>query len=104
MVQWARQYSWGKLLFHVPNEEHHHDTDIGVRGGVPDLVLPVPMGGKHGLFIEMKRADGGRLSNNQRLWLGWLNEMGYRAECCHGWQEARDVLAEYMEVDDDSVR
>ena len=95
LVQWARQFAWGRLLFHIPNENHHHDTALGVRAGVPDLMLPVPMGGKHGLFIEMKKI-GGRLSAAQRDWLRWLNELGYEAVCCHGWEEARKALAEYM--------
>lgn len=96
LVQWVRRFPWGRLLFHIPNENHHHDTDLGVRSGVPDLFLPVPMGGKHGLFIEMKREDGGRLSESQRKWLGWLGELGYEATCCHGWREARVAIARYM--------
>lgn len=96
LVQWARKYPWGQLLFHIPNENHHHDTPLGVRSGVPDLMLPVPMGDRHGLFIEMKRADGGRLSETQRKWLTWLNELGYEAVCCHGWGAARDAIERYM--------
>jgi len=99
LVQWARRYPWGQLLFHIPNENHHHDTDIGVRSGVPDLFLPVPMGGRHGLFVEMKRTDGGRLSEAQRRWLGWLSELGYEAVCCHGCEEARDAIVRYMGIE-----
>lgn len=98
LVKWVRKFPWGQLLFHIPNENHHHDTPLGVRSGVPDLMLPIPMDGKHGLFIEMKRADGGRLSEAQRKWLGWLTELGYEAVCCHGWQEAREVIERYMDV------
>lgn len=83
-------------MFHIPNENHHHDTDIGVRAGVPDLFLPVPMNGKHGLFIEMKKAQGGRLSESQKKWLTWLGELGYEATCCHGWLEAREAIEAYM--------
>ncbi len=100
LVQWCRRFPWGQLLFHIPNENHHHDTPLGVRSGVPDLMLPVPMGGRHGLFIEMKRVDGGRLSESQRKWLGWLTELGYEAVCCHGFDEAREVVARYMGVTD----
>lgn len=98
LVQWARRYPWGRLLFHIPNENHHHDTALGVRSGVPDLMLPVPMGGRHGLFIEMKRAKGGRLSESQKRWLGWLRELGYEAVCCHGWKEAKKEIERYMEL------
>lgn len=99
LVQWARHFSWGQLLFHIPNENHHHDTPLGVRSGVPDLMLPVPMDGKHGMFIEMKRAKGGKLSESQKKWLMWLNELGYVAVCCHGWLEAREAIERYMHIE-----
>lgn len=66
---------------------------------MPDLMLPVPMDGKHGMFIEMKRADGGRLSEAQKRWLGWLTELGYEAVCCHGWQEASNAIKRYMRIE-----
>ena len=100
LIQWARQFPWGRLMFHIPNENHHHDTSLGVRSGVPDLMLPVPMNGRHGLFLEMKKADGGRLSESQRRWLGWLTDLGYEAACCHGWEEARRVVEEYMGLEE----
>lgn len=100
LIQWARRFAWGQLLFHIPNENHHHDTDLGVRSGVPDLFLPVPMNGKHGLFIEMKREEGGRLSESQRRWLGWLNELGYEAVRCDGWLKAKEEIARYMNVEE----
>lgn len=100
LVQWVKRYPWGQLMFHIPNENHHHDTPLGVRSGVPDLMLPVPMGGKHGLFIELKRSEGGRLSESQKKWLRWLNELGYEAVCCHGWEAARDAIRAYMGTND----
>ena len=98
LIQWVRQFPWGQLLFHIPNENHHHDTPLGVRSGVPDLMLPVPMDGKHGLFIELKRSSGGRLSESQKKWLGWLRELGYEAVCCCGWQEAKETIERYMNL------
>lgn len=86
-------------MFHIPNENHHHDTPLGVRSGVPDMFLPVPMGGSHGLFIELKRAEGGRLSEAQRKWLTWLGELGYTAVCCHGWEEAKAAIEDYMRAE-----
>ena len=71
---------------------------MGMRKGVPDLCLPVPMHGYHGLFIEMKAA-GGRLSNEQKGWLKALETFGYRAVVCKGWKAARDELEGYMKDD-----
>lgn len=73
---------------------------MGCRKGVPDLCLPIPMQGYHGLYIELK-AERGRMSNEQKRWLSALTQMGYRAECCRGWQEARDLIMKYMEVSND---
>ena len=48
------------LLYHIPNggrrdaKEAAHLKRQGVRAGVPDLCLPVPRGGFHGLYIELK--------------------------------------------------
>ena len=68
----------------------------GVRAGVPDLFLPVATGGKHGLFIEMKRTKGGTISPEQKDWLAHLNEQGYRAEVCKGFEAAKAVIQDYF--------
>lgn len=105
LIQWAKQFPWGQFLFHVPNETTGgqgwivRNSQMGCRKGVPDLMLPIPMHGYHGLFIEMKR-PGGRLDGAQRRWLAALNDLGYLAVCCKGWEEARDALLRYMETED----
>lgn len=68
----------------------------GVRKGFPDLNLPVAKKGFHGLYIELKKTKGGKLSEEQREWLAFLNNEGYKAVCCHGWDEARAVIVDYM--------
>ena len=67
----------------------------GMRPGVPDLFLPVPVGDAHGLFLEMKTRRG-RVSPEQRAWIAWLRAAGYQVEVCHAWWEARDVIVEYL--------
>ena len=71
------------------------NRQMGMRKGVPDLMLPVPMHGYHGLFIEMK-AKNGRLSPEQKNWISALNTFGYLAVVCKGWEEAKKKLEEYM--------
>lgn len=68
----------------------------GVRAGYPDLFLPVARKSFHGLHIELKKSKGGRLSENQKDWLAFLNSEGYQAVCCMGWDEARAVIIDYM--------
>jgi len=102
LVQWARQFTWGQFLFHIPNETTGghgwivRNSQLGCKKGVPDLMLPIPMHGYHGMFIEMKKT-GGRLDGTQRKWLNALTQLGYYAICCHGWEEARDALSGYMD-------
>lgn len=67
----------------------------GVRAGYPDLFLPVAKKDYHGLHIELK-VKKGRLSDSQKDWLNFLNSQGYKAVCCHGWDEARAVIIDYL--------
>ena len=45
--------------------------------GVPDLFLPVPKNGYHGLFIEMK-SEKGCLTENQQWFLTNAESVGYK--------------------------
>lgn len=70
--------------------------DEGVKPGVPDICLPVPRGGKHGLYIELKRRKGGSVSKEQQAWIRALMEQGYMCAVCHGWEKARETILEYL--------
>lgn len=92
-----------QLLYHIPNEGRRSRATgarmraEGLKKGVPDLCLPVPRGGYHGLYIELKRRKGGRVSDDQRGWIEALARMGYRAEICQGWQAAAEMIGKYLE-------
>ena len=73
--------------------------DEGVKAGVPDIFLPVPRGGKHGLYIELKRRKYGRVSPDQLRWMESLMRKGYACAVCHGWEMARDVILDYLRGD-----
>lgn len=68
----------------------------GVRSGVPDISLPYPTSRHHGLYIEMKRKKGGKLSESQRKWLEYLNKAGYLAVVCKGEEQARYTIIKYI--------
>ena len=91
-----------RLMYHIPNggsrdvREARRLSGQGVKAGVPDICLPAARGGYHGLFIELKRRKGGRLSEAQEAWIGALRREGYRAEVCAGFEAARRVVEEYM--------
>lgn len=104
LFQWAvyRRELELKSMFAIPNGgsrnqiEARHLKEQGVKAGVPDIFLPCMRGGYGGLFIEMKRQKGGRLSEAQKEMIDNLRCCGYRVEVCEGWEKARDVITEYM--------
>ena len=107
LFSWAAMQS-GKypelnLLYHVPNGGSRHKAEAGrlraegVKAGVPDLYLPVARGQYHGLYIELKRQRGGRISEEQVRWIDGLLEQGYAAAICKGWQEAASVIIDYLQ-------
>lgn len=102
-AEWASgQYPELKLLYHIPNEGKRSKGTggrmraEGLKKGVPDLCLPVPRGKYHGLYIEMKRVEGGKLSDDQKEWIFNLSRQGYCAERCDGWQKAAELIVAYL--------
>lgn len=106
LIQWVNLQS-GKypelaLLYHIPNGGSRHPAEAarlkqqGVKAGVPDLCLPVARGGYNGLYIELK-AGRNKPTPLQNEWLGWLNQQGYKAVVCWGWQAAKDEIMAYLE-------
>ena len=106
LFQWAAlakgSYPELKILHHVPNGGKRDKVTAarlsaeGVKPGVPDICLPVARSGYHGLYIELKRRTSGRVSAAQRWWIARLQEQGYRALVCYGWQQAREEIEKYL--------
>ena len=106
LFEWADintvKYPCLKNLYAIPNGGKRPKSvaktmkRTGTKRGVPDICLPVPKGKYHGLYIELKRIKDGRLSTEQRQWLRDLDENGYKAVMCKGWQEAVHVLVNYI--------
>ena len=88
-------------IFAIPNGGHRHKAvagklkATGVRKGVLDIFWPLARSGYHGLFIEMKRRSGGRLSAEQRRFKESVELAGYRVEVAEGCAEAQDTLLRY---------
>ena len=106
-----------KLLMAIPNGASYGGgggrwniakrmKDEGVKKGVPDIFLPVPMtylnegqvvGMKAGLWIEMK-AGKNKTSPDQDWWIGKLRDMGYRVEVCYSAEDAIKIIKEYLDL------
>ena len=92
------------LLYHVPNGGSRKKAEAGrfraegVKAGVPDLCLPVARGGFHGLYIELKRQKGSKISDDQKRWLSELGKQGYFTALCKGWEAAAKVITDYLSM------
>jgi hypothetical protein len=106
---WAR-YESGKypeleLLYHIPNGGSRNKLEAarlkeqGVKAGVPDLCLPVARGGYHGLYIELKRLKGGRLSAEQKELIPKLAAQGFCVKECKGWVAASEEIEKYLKLE-----
>lgn len=106
LFEWSEKakctYPQLKLLFAIPNGGSRHKLEAvnlkrqGVKSGVPDIMLPISRGEFNGLWIELKRIKGGTVSENQKEWIEALNNEGYCAKVCYGFDEAKDVILEYL--------
>ena len=68
----------------------------GLSIGAPDLMLPLPSGEYHGLFLEIKRKTGSKTSQEQKDWNAYLNAAGYKAIICKGLDDAIATINEYI--------
>lgn len=106
LMNWATMMSGVhpelRLLYHVPNEGKRSKAAAGIlkamglKRGVPDIVLPVPRGKYHGLYVELKRVDGGHATKEQLWWLEQLEWQGYAVTICRGWQAASKAIMNYL--------
>lgn len=92
----------GIRFYAIPNGGYRNALEafklkrMGTIPGIPDICIPIPSGSYHGLYIELKRTFGGKVSENQKFWLEFLNEKGYLAQVAKGFEEARDVVTYYL--------
>ena len=90
-----------EYLHHVPNGGKRDKATAvalkrqGVKAGVPDIVLPVPKGEYHGLYIELK-AGSNKATDNQKKWLKFLRQQGHYTAICYSWQLAAELIERYL--------
>lgn len=102
--------SLGELCYAVPNGAQY-GTDpklraiqaakmarTGLKPGVPDVVVPIPSGRFHGLYVEMKRRHGHKAAHTpeQRGWQARLRWLGHDVRVCEGADHAKDVITKYL--------
>lgn len=92
-----------RIIFAIPNGGSRHILEAvslkrqGVVPGVPDIFFAASSFLYHGLFIEMKRSKGGKLSPDQKIMIDILRDRGYCVRVCAGADDAMNALREYIE-------
>lgn len=95
------------LSYHCPNGGRRSYVEgcklkaMGVSPGVPDICVPIARRGYHGLYCELKRKEGGVVSEAQRQWLEALRREGYYVFVSKGADEAIARIKLYMEQTND---
>ena len=68
----------------------------GLTPGAPDLILMIPKGGYHAMFLEMK-AKGGKVSDSQKEFMAAASSMDYKTVVCYGFDEAKEAITNYLQ-------
>ena len=107
LFRWATfaegQYPELRLMYHIPNEGKRSRItgakmkQAGLRPGVPDICLPTAHGKYIGLYIEMK-VKPNKPTENQKSWLRALREAGHMTAVCYSWEEAKNLIEEYLRL------
>lgn len=91
-------------VIHIPNGGKRSITEairfknMGVKAGVPDIFIPIPVGNFHGLWIELKRSNGKDkdVSLNQAEWILKLQRQGYYVAVAFGCEHAIEITKFYL--------
>ena len=96
-VSWFRKTYPAIRILAIPNGSQRSRTTgarlkaEGVVAGVPDLLVPA-----WNLWIEMKRADGGTVSTQQKDWHRYLESIDHTVLVCAGFAQAKEKVEELV--------
>ena len=98
-VNWFRAKYPDTLIFAIPNGEKRSISVAtrlkaeGVTRGIPDLYIP-----SCNLWVEMKRATGGRLSPDQKKVIEYLRSVGHTVIVGKGAGDASKQVLEFLDA------
>ncbi len=98
-VNWFRAKYPHTLIFAIPNGEKRSISVAtrlkaeGVTRGIPDLYIP-----SCNLWVEMKRATGGRLSPDQKKVIEYLRSVGHTVIVGKGAGDASKQVLEFLDA------
>ena len=103
-VSWFRHNypQYNCLFFHpvnegkIPVQYRSKLNKMGMRSGIPDIVLLVSTNNHPYAVFEMKRTGGGRLSASQKDCLNAASDQGAFACVCFGFEMFKMAVDEYF--------
>lgn len=102
LCSWLRKA--GIRFYAIPNGGFRNMSEAvklkasGISPGIPDICIPIPIEPYHGLYIELKRISGGRVSKEQQDWIDFLSNKGYYAIVAKGFEEAKSEVEYYFSL------
>lgn len=101
--------NWFKHSYPELDDDFHHFANerrcspqeglilkkMGVKRGVADFFLALPINGKAGLWIELKVGKN-KPSKEQQAFLDRKAQRGYECACVWGTDAAREVIKTYL--------
>ena len=103
LLNWFRHNypQYDKDMHHFANERRCSVQEgmklkrMGVRRGIPDFFLSVPMNDKHGLWVELKVGKN-KPSPEQIEFLERQTKNNYVAVCVWGFEAGKQVILTYL--------
>ena len=103
----------GQLSFAIPNGAFLAGNAVrraiqanalkrqGLRQGVPDAFVAIPVAPFAGLFIEFKRIGANKPGPEQLEWHERLRQQGYAVYVCYGAAQAQDIVRQYLGIENE---
>ena len=91
-----------RWMFAIPNGGYRTKATAGkmaaegLKAGIWDIFVPIPSGGYHGLFIEMKFGKN-KLTELQREFGKFATGQGYLCKVAYSAEQAIEIIDEYLE-------
>ena len=105
-ISYAKMRLKGKglddLVFSIPNEGKRDEKNAsrmlaeGLTKGIPDTFVSIARGVYHGLYIEFKRSEKEKLSDDQKRIIANLREQGFCVSVCWDSRTACELLEKYL--------
>ena len=107
LVRWANMHWWGKMLIYLPNDIAlsfgtknpypilQTRKSMGLKKGLPDLFLAIPIHPYHGLFLELKN-NHKTPSESQFRMLDILNSYDYYAGWSDNLDQSMEIITGYL--------